>query len=56
MEQAGGRASTGTQDILDVVPTKLHERSPLIVGSKENVAMVESFIQDRSRNPRTVQQ
>jgi fructose-1,6-bisphosphatase I len=56
MEQAGGRASTGTQDILDVVPTKLHERSPLIVGSKENVAMVESFIQDRSRNPRTAQQ
>jgi fructose-1,6-bisphosphatase I len=55
MEQAGGRASTGTQDILDVVPTKLHERSPLIIGSKENVAMVESFIQDRSRNSRTVE-
>ncbi|MEG4964792.1 class 1 fructose-bisphosphatase, partial [Microcoleus sp. K4-C2] len=56
MEQAGGRASTGIQDIMDVVPTKLHERSPLIIGSKENVAMVESFIQDRSRNPRTVQE
>ncbi|TAG65006.1 MAG: class 1 fructose-bisphosphatase, partial [Oscillatoriales cyanobacterium] len=56
MEQAGGRASTGIQDILDVVPTKLHERSPLIVGSKENVAMVESFIQDRSRNSRTLQE
>jgi fructose-1,6-bisphosphatase I len=55
MEQAGGRASTGIQDILDVVPTKLHQRSPLIIGSKENVAMVESFIQDRARNPRTVQ-
>ncbi|MGL5058931.1 MAG: class 1 fructose-bisphosphatase [Microcoleus sp.] len=48
MEQAGGRASTGIQDILDLVPTQLHERSPLIVGSKENVALVESFIQGRS--------
>ena len=49
MEQAGGRASTGTQDILDVVPKKLHDRAPLIIGSKENVALVESFIQERSR-------
>jgi len=49
MEQAGGRASTGTQDILDVIPTKLHERTPLIIGSKDDVALVESFIQERSR-------
>ncbi|MFS8120052.1 MAG: class 1 fructose-bisphosphatase [Microcoleus sp.] len=54
MEQAGGRASTGIQDILDVVPTKIHERTPLIIGSKENVALVESFVQDRSRNSRTL--
>lgn len=49
IEQAGGRASTGTQDILDVVPTKLHERTPLMIGSKEDVALVESFIRERSR-------
>ncbi|XGV97043.1 MAG: class 1 fructose-bisphosphatase [Leptolyngbya sp. BL-A-14] len=48
-EQAGGRASTGTQDILDAVPDKLHARTPLIIGSKEDVALVESFIQERSR-------
>ncbi|MBW4694277.1 MAG: class 1 fructose-bisphosphatase [Lyngbya sp. HA4199-MV5] len=48
-EQAGGRASTGTQDILDAVPEKLHARTPLIIGSKEDVALVESFIQERSR-------
>ncbi|TAG97684.1 MAG: fructose-1,6-bisphosphatase [Oscillatoriales cyanobacterium] len=54
MEQAGGRASTGIQDILDVVPTKIHERTPLIIGSKENVALVESFIKERSRNPITL--
>ncbi|HEY9862227.1 MAG TPA: class 1 fructose-bisphosphatase [Candidatus Obscuribacterales bacterium] len=49
IEQAGGRASAGTQDILDVVPEKLHARSPLIIGSKEDVALVESFIQERDR-------
>lgn len=49
MEQAGGRASTGTQAIMDVVPEKIHERTPLIIGSKEDVALVESFIQDREQ-------
>ena len=48
MEQAGGRASTGTQPILDVVPTELHQRTPLIIGSPDDVALVESFIQDHS--------
>jgi fructose-1,6-bisphosphatase I len=43
IEQAGGKASTGTQELLDVVPTKLHERTPLIIGSKEDVKLVESF-------------
>ncbi len=46
MEQAGGSATTGTQEILDVVPTKLHARTPLIIGSKKDVALVQSFIQD----------
>ncbi|MBE9251084.1 class 1 fructose-bisphosphatase [Dolichospermum sp. LEGE 00240] len=44
IEQAGGVATTGTMDILDVVPTKLHQRTPLIIGSKENVAKVMSFL------------
>lgn len=45
IEQAGGRASTGIGEILDVVPEKLHQRTPLIIGSKDDVALVESFIQ-----------
>ena len=48
-EQAGGRATTGTQTILDVLPDRLHMRTPLILGSTEDVALVESFIQDRFR-------
>lgn len=47
IEQAGGRASTGTEDILDVVPKKLHTRTPLIIGSKDDVELVESFIQKK---------
>ncbi|NJN61513.1 MAG: class 1 fructose-bisphosphatase [Coleofasciculaceae cyanobacterium RL_1_1] len=49
VEQAGGQASTGTQKINDVVPEKLHQRTPLIIGSVEDVALVESFINDRDR-------
>ena len=46
-EQAGGRATTGTQDILEVIPDRLHMRTPLVLGSHEDVALVESYIQDR---------
>ncbi|MEA5583703.1 class 1 fructose-bisphosphatase [Nodularia harveyana UHCC-0300] len=46
IEEAGGRATTGLVDILDVVPKKLHQRTPLIIGSREDVAKVESFIQN----------
>ena len=49
IEQAQGKASTGLQNILDVVPDKLHARSPLIIGSTEDVQLVESFIQDWTR-------
>jgi len=50
IEQAGGRASTGTQDILDVIPDRIHYRTPLVIGSTENVALVESFV-GRSPTP-----
>ena len=37
MEQAGGMATTGTKPVLDIVPRKLHERSPIFLGSKDDV-------------------
>lgn len=52
-EQAGGRGTTGTQEILDVIPDRLHMRTPLVLGSTEDVALVESFIQDRFRERET---
>jgi fructose-1,6-bisphosphatase I len=35
VEVAGGAATDGIQRILDIVPTKLHQRTPLFIGSKE---------------------
>lgn len=48
-EQAGGKASTGMARILDLVPEKIHQRTPLVIGSTEDVELVESFIQDWAR-------
>ncbi|MGK7944041.1 MAG: class 1 fructose-bisphosphatase [Microcystaceae cyanobacterium] len=44
IEQAGGKASDGTQNLLEVIPEQLHTRTPLIIGSPEDVDLVESFI------------
>ncbi|MFK8183661.1 MAG: class 1 fructose-bisphosphatase [Phormidesmis sp.] len=46
-EQASGQATTGEQRVMDLIPDHIHMRSPLIIGSKEDVALVESFIQER---------
>jgi len=45
VEQAGGRASDGQRDILDIVPETLHQRVPLYIGSREFVDLAESFLQ-----------
>jgi fructose-1,6-bisphosphatase I len=40
IEQAGGRATTGKERVLDVVPTALHQKTPLICGSRDEVDRV----------------
>jgi fructose-1,6-bisphosphatase I len=42
IEKAGGRATDGTQRILEKTPLSLHERSPLFIGSKEMIEELES--------------
>lgn len=37
IEQAGGKATDGTQRVLDIQPTDLHQRIPLIIGSNKMV-------------------
>ncbi|KYF82677.1 fructose 1,6-bisphosphatase [Sorangium cellulosum] len=43
-EAAGGKASTGSHRILDLVPTSLHERVPLVLGSPRDVEDFEQFL------------
>ncbi|MGB2868317.1 MAG: class 1 fructose-bisphosphatase [Bacteroidota bacterium] len=47
LEQAGGRASNGVERILDVLPVSLHQRTPLFVGSEEDVKICEEFLQGK---------
>lgn len=47
LEQAGGRASNGSQRILDIQPKTLHQRTPLFLGSEEDVSTAEEFVQDK---------
>ncbi len=44
VEQAGGRATTGKQRILDLQPESLHQRAPCFMGSEEDVLEVERYI------------
>jgi fructose-1,6-bisphosphatase I len=43
IEQAGGASSTGTGRILEVMPTEIHQRIPVIMGSKEEVETCVSY-------------
>ena len=43
-EQAGGLASDGKQNILNITPSTLHQRSPFYVGSKNMVRKTEEFL------------
>lgn len=43
-EQAGGAATDGKTRILDIVPTEIHQRVPLYIGSKREVALAGEFI------------
>jgi fructose-1,6-bisphosphatase I len=43
IEQAGGAATTGRERILDITPSKLHQRVPVIMGSKNEVDLVTSY-------------
>ncbi len=47
-EQAGGYASTGHGSVMDVVPTGLHDRTPIFIGNRSLVAKAEELIQSQA--------
>jgi fructose-1,6-bisphosphatase I len=49
VEQAGGACSTGRQRILDIEPESIHQRVPVILGSKAEVELVDKYHQQHLR-------
>lgn len=43
LEVAGGKATNGTQRILEIQPTEIHQRTPMIIGSRNMVEKLEQF-------------
>ncbi|MCI0432791.1 MAG: class 1 fructose-bisphosphatase [Gemmatimonadetes bacterium] len=50
-EHAGGRASDGTMDILDIVPESLHQRTPLFIGARPFVDLSETCLKEGAAAP-----
>ncbi|XP_066364085.1 fructose-1,6-bisphosphatase, cytosolic-like isoform X1 [Miscanthus floridulus] len=50
MEQAGGQSFTGKQRALELAPTKLHDRSPIFLGSYDDVEEIKALYASESNN------
>jgi fructose-1,6-bisphosphatase I len=37
VEQAGGMSTTGRQRVMDLIPEQVHERTPVFMGSRNDV-------------------
>ena len=48
VEQAGGRASTGTGHVLETTPEALHQRIGFIFGSRAEVERIEAYHRERT--------
>ena len=48
VEQAGGRASDGYRNIMDIKPDELHQRIPFFAGSTEMVDQMEKMLKENS--------
>lgn len=44
VEQAGGLASDGKRRVLDIQPDSLHQRTPLFIGSRDDMRLAEEFL------------
>jgi fructose-1,6-bisphosphatase I len=51
-EQAQGSATDGLNRILDIMPTGLHQRTPLVIGSREDVGYVADVLRRLQVTPR----
>ncbi|PWZ33510.1 hypothetical protein Zm00014a_006083 [Zea mays] len=50
MEQAGGQSFTGKERALDLVPTKIHDRSPIFLGSYDDVEEIKALYAEQAKS------
>ena len=50
VEQAGGAGTTGTQRLLEIEPNGIHQRAPMIFGSRREIARVERYFERTRMN------
>ncbi|CAL4972963.1 unnamed protein product [Urochloa decumbens] len=50
MEQAGGQSFTGKERALDLIPTKIHERSPVFLGSYDDVEEIKTLYAEQAKS------
>lgn len=51
VEQAGGMASTGYHRVLEVQPTEIHQRAPIIFGATEEVERITRYHRENNERP-----
>ncbi len=49
MEQAGGMATTGAMNVLDIKPDSIHQRVPVVLGSPDDVQEYISIFKKHSK-------
>jgi len=49
MEQAGGQSFTGKGRSLDLIPTNIHERSPIFLGSSDDVEEIKALYAEEAK-------
>ena len=50
-EQAEGSATDGVERILDIMPSELHQRTPLVIGSRNDVGFVADVLREVAARP-----
>jgi fructose-1,6-bisphosphatase I/sedoheptulose-1,7-bisphosphatase/fructose-1,6-bisphosphatase I len=43
VEQAGGKSSNGVVRVMDIIPTQVHERAPILIGTTQEVTLMEQY-------------
>jgi len=49
VEAAGGKAINGEKRILEIQPDSLHQKTPIFIGSEDDVKMVEDFMRKEEK-------